>query len=225
MIDHKTNPKVDEFLQKPSKWTECYERLRAIVLDCGLSEDFKWMHPCYTFDGKNVVLIHGFKDYCAMLFQKGALLKDAQGILVQQTKNVQAARQIRFANVQEIIEMEAILKAYIHEAIDVEKAGLIVEVKKRPEVGIPEEMQNKFDEVPTLKTAFDALTPGRRKAYILYFSNAKRSATRVSRIEKSMERILKGKGLMDCVCDHSKKMPNCDGSHKYFNKHKKDSPV
>lgn len=216
MTDDKTNPRVDEFLQKPSKWTECYERLRAIVFGCGLAEDFKWMHPCYTFEGKNVVLIHGFKDYCALLLHKGALLKDAQGILVQQTENVQAARQIRFTHVQEIIEMEAILKAYIHEAIEVEKAGLTVEVKKRPDVGIPEELQSKFGEVPALKTAFEALTPGRQNAYIYYFSQAKRSATRVSRIEKSMERILKGKGLMDCVCGHSKKMPNCDGSHKHF---------
>ncbi|MDF2902471.1 MAG: hypothetical protein K0S25_109 [Bacillus sp. (in: firmicutes)] len=208
--------KVDDFLRKPSKWKDCYEKLRAIVLDCGLTEDFKWMHPCYTVEGKNVVLIHGFKDYCALLFQKGALLKDPEGILIQQTENVQAARQIRFINVQEIIDREAILKAYIHEAIDVEKAGLTVEVKKRAEVGIPEELQSKFDEVPALKTAFEALTPRRRKAYILYFSNAKRSATCMSRIEKSMERILNGKGLMDCVCGHSKKMPNCDGSHKYF---------
>lgn len=216
MPDHKTNPKVDEFLQKPSKWTECYERLRTIVLECGLSEDFKWMHPCYTFDGKNVVLIHGFKDYCALLFQKGLLLKDAQGILIQQTEHVQAARQIRFTNVQEIIDREDILKAYIHEAIEVEKAGLTVEVKRRPEVGIPEELQSKFDEVPALKTAFEGLTPGRQKAYIFYFAQAKRSATRVSRIEKSVPRILHGKGLNDCICGHSKKMPNCDGSHKYF---------
>ncbi|SFG95849.1 DUF1801 domain-containing protein [Sporolactobacillus nakayamae] len=216
MTDDKTNPRVDEFLQKPSKWMECYERLRAMVLDCGLTEDFKWMHPCYTFNGKNVVLIHGFKDYCALLLHKGALLKDAQGILVQQTENVQAARQIRFTNVQKIIEMEAILKAYIREAIEVEKAGLTVEVKERPDVGIPEELKSKFDEMPELKTAFDALTAGRQKAYFLYFSNAKRSATRVSRIEKSMERILNGKGLMDCVCGHSKKMPNCDGSHKFY---------
>ena len=153
--------------------------------------------PCYTFEKKNIVLIHGFKEYCALLFHKGALLKDAHGILIQQTENVQAARQIRFTNVQEIVEMETILKAYIYEAIEVEKAGLEVNFKKNTEFIIPEEFQNKFDEIPALKTAFEALTPGRQRAYILYFSEPKQSKTRESRVEKYMQQILNGKGLND----------------------------
>ncbi len=210
------NPKVDEYLSKATKWKEEYEKLRNIVLDCELTEEFKWMHPCYTFEKRNIVLIHGFKEYCALLFHKGALLQDAHGILIQQTENVQAARQIRFTNVQEIVEMEPILKAYIHEAIEVEKAGLEVNFKKNTEYIIPEELQNKFDEIPALKTAFEALTPGRQRAYILYFSQPKQSRTRESRVEKCMEKILNGKGLNDCTCGLSQKMPNCDGSHKYI---------
>ncbi|CAM2907361.1 YdeI family protein [Paenibacillus sediminis] len=197
MTNSRMNPKVDEFLSKAKKWKEEYEKLRNIVLDCGLTEEFKWMHPCYTFEKKNIVLIHGFKEYCALLFHKGALLQDAHGILIQQTKNVQAARQIRFTNVQEIVEMETILKAYIYEAIEVEKAGLEVNFKKNTEFIIPEELQNKFDEIPALKTAFEALTPGRQRAYILYFSEPKQSKTRESRVEKYMQQILSGKGLND----------------------------
>ena len=197
MTSSNTNPKVDEYLSKAKKWKEESEKLRKIVLDCGLIEEYKWMHPCYTFEDKNVVLIHGFKEYCALLFHKGALLKDANGILIQQTENVQAARQIRFTNVQEIVEMETILKAYINEAIEVEKAGLEVNFKKNTEYIIPEELQNKFDEIPDLKTAFEALTPGRQRAYILYFSQAKQSKTRESRVEKYMQQILNGKGLND----------------------------
>ncbi|WP_261134014.1 YdeI family protein [Bacillus sp. Marseille-Q3570] len=197
MTNSRKNRKVDGFLKKTKKWKEEFETLREIVLDCELDEDFKWMHPCYTFEGKNIVLIHGFKDYCALLFHKGALLKDPQGILVQQTENVQAARQIRFTNVQEIVEMETVLKDYIHEAIEVEKAGLEVEFKKHTEYTIPEELQNKFDEIPDLKTAFEGLTPGRQRAYILYFSKAKQSKTRESRVEKYMQHILDGKGLND----------------------------
>jgi uncharacterized protein YdeI (YjbR/CyaY-like superfamily) len=191
------NPKVDEFLSKAKKWKEEYEKLRNIILDCELTEELKWMHPCYTFQNKNIVLIHGFKEYCALLFHKGALLKDAHGILIQQTENVQAARQIRFTNVQEIVAMETILKAYIYEAIEVEKAGLEVNFKKHTEYIIPEEFQNKFDEIPALKTAFEALTPGRQRAYILYFSEPKQSKTRESRVEKCMQQILNGKGLDD----------------------------
>jgi len=191
------NPKVDEFISKAKKWKEEYETLRNIVLDCELTEEFKWMHPCYTFEKKNIVLIHGFKEYCALLFQKGALLQDADGILNQQTENVQAARQIRFTNVQEIVEMETILKAYIYEAIEVEKTGLEVKMKEHKEFIIPEELQNKFDEIPALKTAFEALTPGRQRAYILYFSQPKQSKTRESRVEKCMQQILNGKGLND----------------------------
>ncbi|MFP7233222.1 YdeI family protein [Bacillus subtilis] len=196
MTNSKTNPKVDDFLGKAKKWKEEFEKLRTITLDCGLTEEFKWMHPCYTYNNKNIVLIHGFKEYCALLFHKGALLKDPHEILIQQTENVQGARQIRFTNVQEIDEMETILKAYIHEAIEVEKAGLKVE-KKNIEFIIPEELQHKFDEIPDLKTAFEALTPGRQRAYILYFSQAKQSKTRESRVEKYVQNILDGKGLKD----------------------------
>nr|WP_193580884.1 YdeI family protein [Paenibacillus aceris] len=191
------NPKVDEYLSKAKKWKEESEKLRSIVLDCELTEEFKWMHPCYTFQNKNIVLIHGFKEYCALLFHKGALLQDAHGILIQQTENVQAARQIRFTNVQEITAMETILKAYIYEAIEVEKAGLEVNFKKNTEYTIPEEFQNKLDEIPALKTAFEALTPGRQRAYLLYFSEPKQSKTRESRVEKYMPQILNGKGLND----------------------------
>ncbi|AJY73823.1 YdeI/OmpD-associated family protein [Paenibacillus beijingensis] len=197
MTNSSMNPKVDEFLSKARKWKEEYEKLRNIVLDCELTEEFKWMHPCYTFQNKNIVLIHGFKEYCALLFHKGALLKDAHGILIQQTENVQAARQIRFTDVREIVEMETILKAYIHEAIEVEKAGLEVSFKKTTEFIIPEEFQNKLNEIPTLKTAFEALTPGRQRAYILYFSEPKQSKTRESRVEKCIQQILGGKGLND----------------------------
>ncbi|WHY59225.1 YdeI/OmpD-associated family protein [Peribacillus simplex] len=197
MTNSRMNPKVDEFLSKAKKWQEEYETLRNIVLDCELTEEFKWMHPCYTFEKKNIVLIHGFKEYCALLFHKGALLQDAHGILIQQTENVQGARQIRFTNVQEIVATESILKAYIHEAIEVEKAGLEVNFKKNDEFIIPEELHNKFDEIPALKTAFEALTPGRQRAYILHFSQPKQSKTRESRVEKCMQKILNGKGLKD----------------------------
>jgi uncharacterized protein YdeI (YjbR/CyaY-like superfamily) len=191
------NPKVEFFFSKASAWQEEYEKLRMIVLDCQLTEELKWGCPCYTFEGSNIVLIHGFKEYCALLFMKGALLKDANGILIQQTENVQAARQIRFTNVQEIVEMEPILKAYIYEAIEVEKAGLTVDYKKATEFSMPEELIDKLEEVPGLQDAFDALTPGRQRAYILYFSAPKRSKTRESRIEKYVPQILDGKGLND----------------------------
>ncbi len=197
ITNSRMNPKIYEFLSKAKKWKEEYEKLRNIVLDCELTEDFKWMHPCYTFQNKNIVLIHGFKEYCALLFHKGALLQDAHGTLIQQTENVQAARQIRFTNVQEIVEMETILKAYIYEAIEVEKAGLEVNFKKNTEFIIPEELQNKFVEIPALKTAFEVLTPGRQRAYILYFSEPKQSKTRESRVEKCMQQILNGKGIND----------------------------
>ncbi|MEF2094126.1 YdeI family protein [Bacillus sp. CFBP9009] len=197
MTNSRMNPKVDEFLSKAKKWKDEYETLRNIVLDCDLTEEFKWMHPCYTFEKKNIVLIHGFKEYCALLFHKGSLLQDPHGILIQQTENVQGARQIRFTNVQEIVATETILKAYIHEAIEVEKAGLEVNFKKNEEFIIPEELQNKFDEIPALKTAFEGLTPGRQRAYILHFSQPKQSKTRESRVEKCMQKILNGKGLKD----------------------------
>src|SRR6266496_2910692 len=191
------NPKVDFFFDKATKWQKEYEKLRMIILDCGLTEELKWGCPCYTFENSNIILIHGFKEYCALLFFKGALLNDANGILIQQTENVQAARQIRFTNVREIVKMKTILKAYIHEAIEVEKAGLKVDYKKTSEFNIPEEFQNKLDKIPALKTAFDGLTPGRQRGYIFYFSQPKRSKTRESRVEKCMQQILKGKGLND----------------------------
>ena len=190
------NPKVDFYFTKAKKWQQEFKKLRTIILDSPLTEEVKWGHPCYTFQKSNIVLIHVFKEYCALLFCKGALLKDANGILIQQTENVQAARQIRFTHVREIVKLETVLKAYIHEAIEVEKAGLKVNFKTNPEP-IPEEFQNKLDEIPALKTAFDALTPGRQRAYILYFSGAKQSKTRESRVEKCMPQILNGKGLDD----------------------------
>ena len=166
-------------------------------MDCGLAEEVKWGCPCYTFQNANIVLIHVFKEYCAFLFFKGSLLIDPEGILIQQTKNVQVARQIRFTNVREIVKMKTILKAYIFEAIEVEKAGLKVKLKKTAEYAVPEEFKNKLDKTPALKKAFMALTPGRQRAYILHFSAPKQSKTRLSRIEKSMKKILSGKGLLD----------------------------
>lgn len=191
------NPKVDRFLSRTKKWREEFEKLRMIILDCGLTEEYKWMHPCYTFEGKNIVLIHGFKEYCAILFFKGVLLKDTNGILIQQTKNVQSGRQVRFTNIKEIVKIEKILKKYIYEAIEVEKAGLKVKKKKTSDFKIPKEFQNKLDETPALKTAFKSLTPGRQRAYIFYFSQAKQSKTRESRVEKYIPKILNGKGLND----------------------------
>jgi len=191
------NPKVDFFFNKTGRWRAEFGKLRTINLECGLTEELKWGKPCYTFQKSNVVLIHGFKEYCALLFIKGALLKDAKGILIQQKENVQAARQVRFTNVRQIVKIEHILKSYIREAIEVEKAGLEVNYKKASEFKIPDEFQNKLNAIPALRTAFDALTPGRQRGYILYFSGAKQSQTRESRIEKCMPQILKRKGLDD----------------------------
>ena len=191
------NPKVDFYFSKANKWQEESEQLRMIVLDCGLTEELKWGVPCYLFGKTNTVLIHVFKEYCALLFFKGALLNDANGILIQQTENVQVARQIRFTNVREIVKMKPILKAYIHEAIEVEKAGLKVAFKKSTALQFPEEFQNKLTEIPALKTAFNALTPGRQRAYNLYFSAPKQSKTRAARVEKCMQQIINGKGLND----------------------------
>jgi uncharacterized protein YdeI (YjbR/CyaY-like superfamily) len=191
------NPKVDFFFSKAKKWHPEFEKLRMIILDCQLTEELKWGCPCYTFQKSNIVLIHGFKEYCALLFFKGALLKDAKGILIQQTENVQAARQIQFTNVREIVKIKTILKEYIYEAVEVEKAGLKVNYKKTTEFKIPEEFQNKLDKIPALKIAFEALTPGRQRAYIFYFSQPKQSKTRESRIEKYTRQILNGRGLND----------------------------
>ena len=191
------NPKVEFYFSNAQKWQEEINKLRTIVLQCGLTEELKWGVPCYTYQKSNIVLIHVFKEYCALLFFKGALLNDAQHILIQQTENVQAGRQVRFTNLHEIIDVEDILKAYIYEAIEVEKAGLKVDFKKTEEFQVPEEFQNKLDEIPALKTAFEALTPGRQRAYKLYFSAPKQSKTRESRVEKCISQILNGKGLND----------------------------
>lgn len=197
MLKGERNTKIDPYFNKLKNWKEEFELLREIVLDCGLTEEFKWMHPCYTLNGKNIVLIHGFKEYCALLFHKGALLKDPHGILIQQTENVQAARQLRFTNAQTIQEMQLIIQDYIEEAVQIEKAGLQVELKKHDEYTLPEELANKFVEIPDLKTAFEGLTPGRQRAYIMHFSSPKQSKTRESRVEKYIPHILDGKGLND----------------------------
>lgn len=191
------NPKVVEFILNAKNWQTEFGKLSAIVLTSGMVEDFKWGVPCYTVQGSNVVLIHGFKDYCALLFVKGALLKDHQGILIRQTENVQAGRQIRFTNPHEIDEMEQIIKDYLQEAIEIEKAGLKVEFKSDKDAIYPAEFQSKLDELPELKTAFESLTPGRRRAYVLYFSQPAQSKTRESRINKNIQKILDGQGLSD----------------------------
>lgn len=191
------NPKVDWYFAKNKPWQEEIEALRSIVLSCGLNEELKWGCPCYTHEGNNIVLIHVFKGYCAVLFFKGVLLKDPSGVLIQQTKNVQVARQMRFTTLQEIVKRKAILKAYIKEAIAVEKSGLKAELKKTTEFDMPEEFQSRLDDMPALEKAFKALTPGRQRAYLLYFSQAKQAKTREARIEKYVQHIFDGKGLDD----------------------------
>lgn len=192
-----TNPKVDFFFNKPSQWQQEYAQLRTIMLDCDLTEELKWGVPCYTYNDKNVVLIHGFKEYCAILFPKGVLLKDPKNILIQQTENVQAARQIRFTGVEEIVKLKTALKAYVKNAIEVEKSGAKVEMKKTAEYAVPEELQARLKADKNLKKAFDALTPGRQRAYLFYFASAKQSKTREARIEKYIPQILDGRGLDD----------------------------
>ncbi|QJB31460.1 YdeI/OmpD-associated family protein [Chitinophaga oryzae] len=189
--------KVDAFMERSEKWREEFEKLRDILLDCQLTEELKWGVPCYTYNGTNVVLMHGFKEYCALLFFKGALMADPEGILVIQSENVQATRQVRFTNVKEIVKMTRMLKSYVFEAIEIEKAGYQVQYKKTEEFNMPEEFRQKLDKLPALKKAFEALTPGRQRGYLLYFSAAKQAKTRMSRIEKYMEHILDGKGLND----------------------------
>lgn len=197
MVKTTANPKVDFFFNKAKKWQEEFEQLRLLALDCGLNEELKWGNPCYTLENSNIVLIHGFKDYCALLFFKGALMKDPKGILIQQTKNVQAARQIRFTGIEEIVKMKSSLKAYMKEAIAVEKAGIKVPLKKTAAFAVTKEFKTVLNEVPSLKEAFESLTPGRQRAYLLYFAQPKQSQTRMSRIEKYMKHILDGKGLND----------------------------
>lgn len=197
MAKDRLNPKVDFYFIKAKKWQEELEKLRTIALDCDLSEELKWGVPCYTFQKSNIVLIHAFKDYCAFLFFKGALLKDPKKVMIQQTEHVQAARQTRFSSVKDIVKLEPTLKAYIYEAVEVEKAGLKVDFKKTTEFSVPEEFQTRLKKLPALKTAFYALTPGRQRGYLLYFSSAKQSKTREARIEKYIPQILIGKGLDD----------------------------
>lgn len=191
------NPEVDWFFEKDTQWKTEFNKLRSIALSTGLIEELKWGHPCYTLNGSNVVLIHGFKDYCAYLFHKGVLLKDPEGILIQQTENVQAARQIRFTDLNDINSQEDTLKSYIYEAIEVEKAGLEVKMKKTSEFNMPEEFESVLEENPNIKKAFESLTPGRQRGYLLYFSQAKQAKTREARIEKYIPQILEGKGLND----------------------------
>lgn len=191
------NPKVDFYFTKAKKWQPELEQLRTIILDCGITEDLKWGKPCYTYQNVNIVLIHDFKEYCALLFFKGALLKDTENILIQQTENVQSARQLRFTNINKIVELESTIKAYVFEAVEVEKAGLKVDFKPTAKFNIPEEFQHKLKGIPNLKTAFETLTPGRQRAYYLYFSAPKQAKTREQRIEKCIPQILDGKGLND----------------------------
>lgn len=194
---NKNNPKVDAVLRNATKWREEFEALRAIVLDCGLTEELKWYQPCYTFQGKNIVLIHGFKEYCALLFFKGVLLSDPKRVLIQQTENVQAGRQIRFTNLREIVKLKPVLESYIQEAIELEKSGAKIKLKKTSEFKVPEEFQKKLKENPALKTAFAALTPGRQRGYLFYFSQPKQSKTRQARVEKCTPQIFQGKGFDD----------------------------
>ena len=208
------NPKVDPYYRKITKWQKEVNLLRTIVLDCLLNEELKWGVPCYTFNNTNILIVHHFKDYCALNFINGALLSDSAKILIQQTKNVQAGRQIRFTNVSEIINQEHILKAYIIEAIEIEKLGLKVVLKKTSDFEVPIEFEQKLHQDELLNNAYESLTPGRQKGYLLYFSQAKQSATRQSRIDNCIPKILKGFGVNDCICGLTKRKPNCDGSHK-----------
>ncbi|MFC0603677.1 DUF1801 domain-containing protein [Winogradskyella pulchriflava] len=210
------NPKVDTYLSKVEKWQEELETLRSIILKCGLKEDFKWRNPCYTFKEKNIAIIGGFKDYCTISFLKGSLLKDTEQILVMPGPNSRVAKLIQFKSVAEIIELESVIKNYLYEAIEIEKAGLKVNLASKDDIEYPVELNDKFKENPKFQLAFKNLTPGRQRGYILYFNGAKQSKTRMTRIEKYEQRIFNGKGFHDCVCGKSKKMPNCDGSHKYI---------
>lgn len=208
------NPKVDLYFDELQKWKPELEKLRMILLDCLLTEELKWGSPCYSFQKKNVILLGGFKDNCVISFIKGVLLNDEKGILIKPGENSQSVRFIRFTDVKQIIKLEPVIKAYIFEAIENEKAGKKVNLKKTSEYSIPEELEFKFKKSTALKKAFNALTPGRQRGYLLFFTAAKQSETRTARIEKYTDRILKGIGINDCVCGLSKKMPACDGSHK-----------
>ena len=210
------NPKVDDYLSNTTKFQKELELLRSIVLDCGLIEELKWGTPCYMFQKTNIILLGAFKDSCIISFLKGALLSDTENLLMKAGENTQAARIIKFTNVKDIVKIKSILKTYIFEAVEIEKAGLKVEPKKHSEYNVPDELKNQFKQKPDFKKAFEALTPGRQRGYLLYFSDSKQSKTREARIEKYTQRIISGKGINDCVCGLSKKMPSCDGSHKYI---------
>jgi uncharacterized protein YdeI (YjbR/CyaY-like superfamily) len=210
------NPEVDVFFENIKQWKAELEQLRTILRDCGLTEDLKWKQPCYSFKGKNICIIGGFKDFCVLSFFKGVLLQDTAGILVKQGENTQSARIVKITELEQITTLKATLKAYIFEAIEVEKAGLVVPFKSNDEMVLVEELQTKLDADVTFRAAFTALTPGRQRAYNLYFSGAKQAKSRLDRIEKYTPKILSGKGINDCTCGHSKRMPTCDGSHKYL---------
>ena len=210
------NPEVDVFFENIKQWKAELEQLRIILIDCGLTEDLKWKQPCYSFKGKNICILGGFKDFCVLSFFKGVLLQDKAGILVKQGENTQSARIVKITELEQITTLKATLKAYIFEAIEVEKAGLEVPFKSNDELVLVEELQSKLDADVTFKAAFTALNPGRQRAYNLYFSGAKQAKSRLDRIEKYTPKILSGKGINDCTCGHSKRMPTCDGSHKYL---------
>lgn len=212
------NPKVDEYLDRLKNWQEELEMLRTILLDCMLTEEIKWRVPCYTFNQKNVIILANFKDYCAISFLKGTLLKDSENILVSPGENSQSVKYLKFTSSQEIQKLVPIIKAYVYEAIEVEKAGLKVDLKKNTDLDLVEELKDKMNQDATFQKAFNTLTPGRQRAYNIFISAAKQPKTRIARIDKYEERILNGKGMNDCICGLSKKMPNCDGSHKYIKK-------
>ena len=208
------NPKIDDFIAQHQKWSEELAKLRAIILECNLTEELKWNTPCYTFEGKNIVLLGSFKNWCVISFLKGTLLKNKENILEQAGENSQSSKVIRFTTLQDIEKIESILKKYILEAIEIEKSGLKVELQKNDTLDFVEELQNKLNEDATFEKAFKNLTLGRQRGYNMYFASAKQSKTRTARIEKYEKRILEGKGINDCTCGRSKKMPSCDGSHK-----------
>lgn len=208
--------RVETYFGKLEAWEEELRLLRELCLEAGLEETFKWMHPCYTKDGKNIAILQEFKDYCAILFQKGALLDDPDGILVAMTENVQSARQIRFRNLAEVVSRKSFVSRCLVAAVELERSGAKVAMKGVEDFAVPEELLKAFEDHPEWKRSFEALTPGRRKGYLLHFAGAKQSATRTSRIESCIPRILLGKGLTDCVCGQSARMPSCDGSHKHL---------
>lgn len=207
---------IKSFLLEAGRWQGELTRLRAIILECGLNETFKWKHPCYIWNNKNIVIIHGFKDYCALSFFKGALLSDDDDLLTQPTKNVQAGRQMRFSGPEQIESRVEIIKQYVREAVELEQTGKQVVLKSTSDFSVPSELKAAFTTDPELETAFEQLTPGRQRGYLLHFAQAKQSATRTQRIASQRQRILAGKGLTDCICGHSKHLPRCDGRHKLF---------